>query len=49
MGKGDMYRPALTSREEQELRWKYFKGEFKGTPEEFNKRIAEIRERTGKP
>lgn len=37
------------SNDEKDLRWKWYEGKFKGTLEEFNKQINEIRARTGKP
>lgn len=39
----------MVSNEEKDLRWKWYKGEYKGTLEDFNKEIDEIRKRTGKP
>jgi hypothetical protein len=49
MGKGDTPRPRQISDEEWELRWQFLQGQWLGTDEEFNKRIQEIRIRTGKP
>jgi len=37
------------SDEEKDLRWDWFEGKYKGTLDEFNAEIAEIRKRTGKP
>ena len=37
------------SNEEKDLRWEWFKDRFKGTLAEFNKKIAKIRKKTGKP
>jgi hypothetical protein len=48
-GKGDARRPCLVSREEEDLRWAVFQGWIKITDDDFNKRITEIRQRTGKP
>lgn len=49
-GKGDTPRPTLVSEEERIVRWKYAMGELPGVSEEdLNKRIEEIRYRTGKP
>ena len=39
----------LVSNEEVDLRWEWYIGKFKGILDEFNKRIKEIREKTGKP
>ena len=39
----------LISNEEKDLRWEWYEGKFKGTLAEFNKRIKEIRIKTGKP
>lgn len=39
----------LISNEEKDLRWEWYEGKFEGTLEDFNKQIAEIRKRTGKP
>ena len=49
MGKGSKRRPVQVSEEEYVLRWAYYRGEIKISDAEFNKRIREIRERTGKP
>lgn len=49
-GKGDTPRLVLVSDEEHIIRWKYAMGELPGVSEEgLNKRIEEIRSRTGKP
>lgn len=47
--KGSWRRKTLISQEENSLRWAYYRGEIRMTETEFNKRIKEIRERTGKP
>lgn len=39
----------MVSNEEKDLRWKWYKGEYEGTLEDFNKEIAKIRKKTGKP
>lgn len=49
MGKGSKRRKMQISEEEYVLRWAYGRGELRITEEEFNKRIKEIRKRTGKP
>lgn len=49
MGKGDRHRKTLVSDEEYTLRWAYMRGEIRMTKVEFKERVAEIRERTGKP
>ena len=50
MGKGSKRRPMEISIEEYNLRWAYAHGELKITDTvEFNKRVKEIRKRTGKP
>lgn len=49
MGKGSRRRAALISEEEHILRYAYQRGEIRMTEVEFKKRVAEIRERTGKP
>jgi len=49
MGKGDTPRPRLISDEEYYLRWDYQTGILDITEEEFDKKIKEIREKTGKP
>lgn len=49
MGKGDGKRPTLISEEENELRWAYKEGRINISKKEFDKRVKEIRERTGKP
>ena len=49
MGKGSKRRPMQISDEEYNLRWAYAHGELRITDDEFNKRIIEIRKRTGKP
>lgn len=48
-GKGSLPRKQLVSNEERDLRWAYFSHELFITEKEFNKRVKEIRERTGKP
>ncbi len=47
--KGSWKRPDQTSQEEQDLRWEYAKAKIKMHINNFRKRVAEIRERTGKP
>jgi len=49
MGKGSRRRKALISEEEHVLRYAYARGEIIMSEEEFNKRVKEIRKRTGKP
>lgn len=49
MGKGSKRRPMQVSRDEYILRWAYGRGELRITESEMQKRIKEIRERTGKP
>jgi len=49
MGKGSRPRPMQISDEEYDLRWAVGSGELDMTPDEFDKRVAEIRKRTGKP
>jgi len=49
MGKGSRRRPTLISNEEAILRWAVARGELRITDAEFDKRIKEIRTRTGKP
>jgi len=49
MGKGSKRRPRQISVEEDNFRWEYAQSENKMPLDEFNKRIAEIRKRTGKP
>lgn len=39
----------LVSNEEKDLRWLWYEGKFKGTLEDFNKQIKEIRRKTRKP
>ncbi|GAG89656.1 unnamed protein product [marine sediment metagenome] len=39
----------LVSNEEYDLRWAYMQSEIRMSLEEFNEKIKEIRERTGKP
>jgi len=45
MGKGSRRRSCLVSREEEEFRWKYYKGELKITEKEFLQYVKEIRKR----
>jgi len=49
MGKGSKRRPMQISEEEYVLRWAYGRDELWITEEEFQKRVKEIRKRTGKP
>ena len=49
MGKGSKRRPMQVSQEEYILRWAYGRGEIIMSEKEFNKQVAEIRKRTGKP
>jgi len=46
MGKGSSRRPRLVSKAEEDLRWKYYKGEISLTT--FNKRLAKIQKETKK-
>ena len=47
--KGCWRRKRQVSDEEYNLRYAYLRGEIRMTEAEFKERIAEIRERTGKP
>jgi hypothetical protein len=48
-GKGDKRRPCSVSREELDFRYEYGKATEKMPLKEFNRKIKEIRERTGRP
>ena len=49
MGKGSRRRPRLVSREEEDLRWAYYKQGRDGYPKmskaEFDKRLAELKKK----
>ena len=44
MSKGSKKRPALISKEEEQLRWDYFQGKLNITEEEMKLHIAKIRQ-----